>query len=70
MKPDRDFWESFCFPGKELPFPSLFLLLELDIYLEVEWSSCNHDSRNIKERDTDIRNRLLDSVGEGENGMI
>ena len=30
----------------------------------------NDDSVQDSKRDTDVKNRLLDSVGEGEGGMI
>ena len=34
------------------------------------WKDGNNDPICETARDTDIKNRLLDSVGEGEDGMI
>ena len=47
-----------------------WMKLEPIIQSEVSQKNTNRVYTRDSKRDTDIKNRLLDSVGEGEGGMI
>ena len=47
------------------------LLMKSDRGELKSWLKTQHSKNDVRQkRDTDIKNRLLDSVGEGESGMI